>query len=213
MLFYTGSHINTRGFNGRMSQYVCQMGHILLRRIKTPGKQVSEIMRKYLILFYSCLCAKLFHGMADIASVNNATCVVFPRGNAGIDRSLQVHFIMGNQHLLYIPPVGPHIVRPPLYFEWRGEIYKAKAHRPLQIDVRHITKFIMHKQGKVAAGWRASRPTGQFLCLQRIINILHALPMQFSCYIFRGTLSLPALFPSRMFHVEHSGGIFCVFGG
>ena len=28
----------------------------------------------------------------------------------------------------------------------------AKAHRPLQIDVRHITKFIMHKQGKVAAG-------------------------------------------------------------
>ena len=38
-------------------------------------------------------------------------------GRAGIDRSLQVHFIMGNQHLRYIPPVGPHIVRPPLYFE------------------------------------------------------------------------------------------------
>ena len=28
----------------------------------------------------------------------------------------------------------------------------------------------------------------------------------FLVYIFRGTLSLPALFPPRMFHVEHSGG-------
>ena len=76
-------------------------------------------------------------------------------GSARIDRSLQVHFIMGNQHLLYIPPVGPHIVRTSLAVSaLRIMRYcpKAKAHRPLQIDVRHITKFIMHKQGKVAAG-------------------------------------------------------------
>lgn len=69
MLFYTGSHIYTRGFNGRMAQYICQVGYILLRLIKTSGKQVPEIMRKYLILLNACLYAKLFHGMADIASV------------------------------------------------------------------------------------------------------------------------------------------------
>ena len=35
--------------------------------------------------------------------------------------------------------------------------------------------------------------------------------MQFSCYIFRGTLSLPALFPPGMFHVEHICDYFLAF--
>ena len=72
-------------------------------------------------------------------------------GRAGINRSLQVHFIMGNQHLLYIPPVG-HTSYARHCTSNDAVKYIGKGSSSLQIDVRYITKFIMHKQGKVAAG-------------------------------------------------------------
>lgn len=49
------------------------MGHILLHRIKASGKQMAEIMGKYFIPHDACLHAELFHGVADVASVQWAS--------------------------------------------------------------------------------------------------------------------------------------------
>ena len=55
VFFYAGSHIDPGSLDGGMTQYVRQMGHVLLHRIKTPGKQVAEIMWENLFLLHTCL--------------------------------------------------------------------------------------------------------------------------------------------------------------
>ena len=69
MIAYAGRHIDPGGFDGRVSENIRQMGQIPLNRVKTPGKQMSEIMGKHLRLLHPCLAAVLFHLMAYITTI------------------------------------------------------------------------------------------------------------------------------------------------
>lgn len=46
---YAYRYIDADGFNPGMAQHVGQMGQVLFHLIEHPGKQMPEIVRKYLV--------------------------------------------------------------------------------------------------------------------------------------------------------------------
>ena len=57
------------GFYGTMAQHICQMGEILLNRIKGTGKKMPQVMWEYLAPFHMRRVAEPFHVVANIRPI------------------------------------------------------------------------------------------------------------------------------------------------
>lgn len=62
-------NIYARGFYGTMAQHICQMGEILLNRIKGTGKKMPQVMWEYLAPFHMRRVAEPFHVVANIRPI------------------------------------------------------------------------------------------------------------------------------------------------
>ena len=61
--------INTGGVDVGVAQDICQLRNILFQAVKHPGKQVAQIMGKYLIRCHTCLLTQLLHLAPNIAAI------------------------------------------------------------------------------------------------------------------------------------------------
>lgn len=62
--------IDPRCINACVPKQVSKTGDVLIDRIKQPGKQVAQVVRKHLLLGYLGLLAERFHVPPDIAAVD-----------------------------------------------------------------------------------------------------------------------------------------------
>ena len=69
-MFGSGGHdVDARGVDAAVAEQIGKLGDVLLYLIKSPGKELPQIVRKHLVRIYVCLCAKPLHGCPDVAAV------------------------------------------------------------------------------------------------------------------------------------------------
>ena len=70
VLLPCGNHINSGSINTAVSQHICKLCDILINFIKTSGKQMAKVMRKYFIGQHPCFCCEPLHSTPDITSIH-----------------------------------------------------------------------------------------------------------------------------------------------
>ena len=69
-------NIDPCGVDAAVSKHICQLGDIFLYGVKAPGKEMAEIVRKYLLPLYIRIPAQRFHHLPDIRPIQRlaASC-------------------------------------------------------------------------------------------------------------------------------------------
>ena len=69
-MFRSGGHdVDARRVDAAVTEQVRQLCNILFHLIKSPGKELSQIVRKHFVRIYVCLRTQPLHGRPDIAAV------------------------------------------------------------------------------------------------------------------------------------------------
>lgn len=68
-----GDDINSRGIYTAMSENISELGNVLFDAVECTGKQMTKIVREYLISRYPCLLTQCFHFTPDVTSAHRLT--------------------------------------------------------------------------------------------------------------------------------------------